>query len=187
MNTTPEDEPIKFGDSAHPTMATKITRGWIHKKVQRTIKTVASRTRLKLFGSLNLETMSITIDAYPTIDSQAMTQHFKTFKEKYPKARRIHLILDNAPYNKSAETLEAARECGIQLHFLPPYSPNLNAIEPVWRVMNECVRNNVVFNDAAHFKESIMNFFHNTWESIKHDLVNTIHDNFRAITPASSS
>jgi transposase len=35
----------------------------------------------------------------------------------------------------------------IKLHFLPPYSPNLNPIKRLWKVMNEKVRNNRLFDD----------------------------------------
>ena len=38
------------------------------------------------------------------------------------------------------------------LHILPPYSPNLNPIERVWKVMNEHVRNNEVFSSFKKFK-----------------------------------
>jgi len=42
---------------------------------------------------------------------------------------------------------EIATELNIKLHFLPPYSPNLNPIERLWKVMNEKVRNNRFFKD----------------------------------------
>ena len=55
MKTTPEDEPIEFGDGVHPTMATKIGRGWIRTGQEKLIKTIASRSRVNYFGSINLE------------------------------------------------------------------------------------------------------------------------------------
>lgn len=57
LNTLPEDEPIEFADAVHPTMATKITYGWIRKGQDKQIATIASRTRINLLGSINLETM----------------------------------------------------------------------------------------------------------------------------------
>ena len=70
MTTTLEDEPIEFGDGVHPTMATKVSYGWIRKGKEndKTIATTASRTRMNLMGSLNLQTMDVTIGAYKTID-----------------------------------------------------------------------------------------------------------------------
>jgi transposase len=148
LNTTPENEPIEFADGVHPTMATKVTYGWIRKGLNKPILTTASRTRLNMMGSINLETMEITIGSYETMDSLAMELHFKKLRKKYPKAPTIHLVLDQGSYNTSIETKKAARKNGITLHYLPPYSPNLNPIERVWKVMNEHVRNNRFFKTA---------------------------------------
>ena len=43
---TPANAPILFMDSAHPTMATKVTCGWIRKGLDKPIAQTASRTRV---------------------------------------------------------------------------------------------------------------------------------------------
>jgi transposase len=73
--------------------------------------------------------MSLTIRKYKTINSDAMKEHFKILREKYPKAPKIHLILNKGPYNRSHKTRDAAKKYGIQIHHLLPYSHNLNPIE----------------------------------------------------------
>jgi len=187
LNTTPENEPIEFGDGVHPTMATKVTYGWIRKgkDYDKEIKTTASRTRMNLMGSINLESMQVTIGSHETIDSLALEEHFKALRLKYPKAPKIHLILDRGSYNTSKETREAAKKHGIILHFLPPYSPNLNPIERLWKVMNEHVRNNVFFESAQAFKEKVMHFFKVTWPEIAQSMVDRINDNFQTLKQAS--
>jgi transposase len=187
LNATPEDEPIEFGDAVHPTMATKVTCGWIRKGQDKLIKTTASRTRMNLLGSINLQTMGVTIGTYETIDSKATEAHFKKLREKYPTARTVHLILDQGPYNKSQETQRAAKKYGITIHYLPPYSPNLNPIERLWKVMNEFVRNNVFFGSAREFKQAICDFFEKTWKQIAMSMTDRINDNFRIVNPASST
>ncbi|MCA6393170.1 MAG: IS630 family transposase [Cytophagales bacterium] len=181
LDTTPENEPIEFGDGVHPSMATKVSYGWIRRGQNKPISTTASRTRMNLFGSLNLETMSVLVGEYESINSASMADHFKKMREKYQKAPKIHLILDQGPYNKSSETQESARKYGIQIHYLPPYSPNLNPIERLWKVMNERVRNNVFFESAAHFKASIRHFFAKTWPDIATSMVDRINDNFQRV------
>jgi transposase len=182
MNTLPEDEPVEFGDGVHPTMATKVTYGWIRKGQTKTIPTTASRTRMNLVGSINLETMGVTIKDYETINSGAMEGHFEQLRQKYPKAPKIHLILDNGSYNKSHETKEAAKKCGIVLYYLPPYSPNLNPIERLWKVMNEHARNNRFFRSAKEFREAILEFFEKTWPAIAKSMVDRINDNFETLS-----
>lgn len=186
LNTLPEDEPVEFGDGVHPTMATKMAYGWIRKGIEKPVLTTASRTRINLMGSINLETMGVTIESYETLNSQAMEGHFEKLKQKYPKAPKIHLILDQGGYNTSKETKEAAAKRGIVLHYLPPYSPNLNPIERLWKVMNEQVRNNRFFHSAQEFREAISNFFDVTWPEIAHSMVDRISDNFQILKSASS-
>jgi transposase len=186
LNNTPEDEPIEFGDGVHPTMATKITYGWIRTGTHKPISTTASRTRLNLMGSINLETMKLTIGSYETINSTTMEQHFKKLREKYPKAPKIHLILDQGSYNVSAETKAAAEKHGIVLHYLPPYSPNLNPSERLWKVMNEYTRNNRFFESAKQFRQEIMNFFEVTWPKISLSMRDRINDNFETLNPVPS-
>ena len=42
------------------------------------------------------------------------------------------LILDNASFHKSKETIELIEKAGYKVLFLPPYSPDLNPIEKFW-------------------------------------------------------
>lgn len=183
LNETPEDEPILFGDGVHPTMATKVTDGWIRTGVNKPIATIASRTRMNLMGALNLESMQVTIGSYETIDSETMVKYFDRLKAAYPKASKIHLILDQGPYNISIVTREAAKKRGIRLHYLPPYSPNLNPIERLWKVMNEHVRNNRVFESAKEFRREITHFFEVTWPQIAMTSTDRINDNFQRLNP----
>lgn len=187
LNTISEEEPVEFGDGVHPTMATKVTYGWIRVGTVKPILTTASRTRVNLMGSINLETMDVTIGSYETIDSIAMEEHFKKLKKKYPCAPKIHLILDQGPYNTSADTKEAAKKYGVVLHYLPPYSPNLNPSERLWKVMNEHVRNNRFFHSAKEFRKAVIDFFEVTWPQIAHSMVDRINDNFETLKHTSSS
>lgn len=185
LNTILEDEPVEFVDAVHPTMATKITYGWIRKGQDKLISTTASRTRLNLLGSINLESMNVTIAAHETIDSKAMEKHFSALRKKYPKAPKIHVIADRGSYNTSRETKDAAEKYGIVLHHLPPYSPNLNPIERLWKIMNEFARNNRVFKTVADFRQSIDAFFLK-WPQIALSMVDRINDNFQVFNKVSS-
>lgn len=180
--STPDNEPLEFADAVHPTMATKITAGWIRIGVEKMIATTASRTRVNVFGSLNLADMSVTTSYADMINSAVVSQHFFKLRAKYPDAPKIHIILDNGPYNTSEEVKEAARLNKIQLHFLPTYSPNLNPIERVWKVMNEEVRNNRYFSFAKEFRMSFLDFFEKTWPSIALQKIDRINDNFRIVS-----
>jgi transposase len=186
LRETPLDEPILFGDGVHPTMSTKITKGWIRKGKSRPISTTGNRTRLNVFGALNLEAMQLITASFHRLNSEVMSEIFQKIRDKYPKAPKIHLILDQGPYNKALKTQEAAKEWGIVLHYLPPYSPNLNPIERVWKVMNEQVCNHVFFTSAKDFREAILTFLRVTWRKLAPDLTDRINDNFQLFKPVPS-
>ena len=69
------------------------------------------------------------------------------------------------------------------MHILPLYSPNLNPIERLWKVMNELSRNNQVFKTFNEFKEKIRTFFSDTWDTISDDFRTRINDNFQSLKP----
>ncbi|GHT98670.1 hypothetical protein FACS1894126_4380 [Alphaproteobacteria bacterium] len=62
----PEDEPMLFSDAVHPTMATKITHGWIKKGSGKIIETTASRTRMNIVGAIELAKMKVHKKDYKT-------------------------------------------------------------------------------------------------------------------------
>lgn len=168
------DEPILFVDGVHPSMQTKVAHGWIRKGQEKEIPTTASRTRINILGAINLKDMSvITEDCGKSINSQSILGFLDSIKEKYIEKNVIHLILDQASYNKAFEVREYAYKLGIHLHYLPPYSPNLNSIERLWKVMNEKARNNVFFETAKKFKMRIKQFFDDELDQILPDLRST--------------
>jgi len=79
---------------------------------------------------------------------------------------------------------ETERNKKFVLHILPPYSPKLNPIERLWKVMNEEVRNNIVFKSFKDFKSKIIAFLGDKWDTIKHDFSSRINDNFEKVKPA---
>ena len=182
---TPEAEPILFIDGVHPTMATKVTHGWIRTGKEKLISATASRTRLNLLGFLNLSSMHVGVQDYKTLNEDSMILFLRHIRKLYPKATKIHIILDQGPYNTSKKVKEAAKEYGIILHYLPTYSPNLNPIERVWKVMNEYARNNRFFRSAKEFRSAIFDFFEVTWDRISIFMIDRINDNFQCLKQTS--
>ena len=82
-----------------------------------------------------------------------MAIFFEKIRSQYKSSGIIHIILDGAGYNRSDITIDAAIKHNIKLHPLPPYSPTLNPIERLWKVMNEKVRNNRFFKNAKKFEK----------------------------------
>jgi transposase len=185
VGETPREEPILFIDSAHPTMATKVSCGWIKKGVDKPLAQTASRTRINVMGAVELAEMKVTSCCPDYVNTETTISFFELLKTTYPNAPKIHIILDQSGYHKSKLVQQAAVEMNIELHYLPPYSPNLNPIERLWKVMNEQVRNNVFFSSPKQFRETIAHFFEHNIAQILPLLRGRINDDFQTIKPAS--
>ena len=59
---------------------------------------------------------------------------------------------------------EKAKQCNIQLVYLPPYSPNLNLIERLWKFFKKKIRRNKYDELFDDFAKTIANFFENIHE-----------------------
>jgi transposase len=175
------NETILFIDAVHPTMATKISCGWIKKGQNKTIATVANKTRVNIIGAIELKSMNVVSDFVETVNADSIKKFFEKVKVSYPEFQKIHIILDQSGYHRSQAVKDAALAHGIELHYLPPYSPNLNPIERLWKVMNERVRNNVVFESAQAFRQQLSSFFDDTILKIKDTLFARITDKFQTI------
>ena len=187
LKTTVGDQPILFIDGVHPTQATKISYGWIRKGQKKAVKTTGSRTRLNIMGALNLKALtSPLICEYKTINEYNVSLFLNEIRKVYPDYnQKIHVILDGAGYHRSQLVKDWAEVVNIRLHYLPPYSPNLNPIERMWKLMNEHARNNRYFSSTREFREAISVFFNQTLPDIADSLTSRINDHFQVLTPAS--
>lgn len=61
--------------------------------------------------------------------------------------QKIYLVLDGAAYNKAKSVKKRAKELRIIILYLPPYSPNLNPIERLWKFMKKKVTANQYYEE----------------------------------------
>lgn len=74
----------------------------------------------------------------------------------------ITIVLDNARYQRCKLVMGKAAELGIELLFLPPYSPNLNLIERLWKFVKKEVLYSQYYDNFEKFKEAITNCLEET-------------------------
>lgn len=177
-----KNDEIYFMDGVHPTQATKIGYGWIRKGKTKDIETSASRTRLNILGAMSLSNISGTVsEQYKTINSESIIDLMNKLKKQHGNKGKVYIILDRAPYNRSDSVFKEAEKLNIKLEHLPAYSPNLNPIERLWKVMNEKVRNNRFFKNPKDFRKAINKFFKKILPDIGNQLSKRINDNFQAL------
>lgn len=151
---------LLFVDASHFVMGCDFL-GYIYGKVRRFIKTYSGRRRYNVLGALNFVTKKVTTvtnDAY--ITASEICDLLRKVAAEYA-GTPIYLILDNARYQKCAVVAELAMRLGIRLVFIPPYSPNLNLIERLWKHVKNRLRTKY-YDDFNAFQKKIDAIVNNT-------------------------
>ena len=123
---------LLFLDASHFIMGCDYL-GHVYGTVRRFIRTYSGRKRYNVLGALNFISKKITTVSNDTyITSVQICALLKKVASEYV-GKPIHLVLDNARYQRCKAVQELAKQLGINLVFIPAYSPNLNLIERIWR------------------------------------------------------
>jgi len=151
---------LLFLDGAHFVMGCDFL-GYIYGKTRRFVKTFSGRKRYNVLGALNFVTKKVTIVANDTyIKSAEVCEMLLKVAAEYT-GKVIHIVLDNARYQKCFLARDLAEELGIVLHFIPPYSPNLNLIERLWKHVKSRLRSKY-YDQFDAFKETIDSIIEDT-------------------------
>jgi transposase len=126
------------------------------------IPAASGRVRLNVLGAyepIHNEILKIVNKTY--ITAATLCEMLEMIKKKYGE-RKTTVVLDNARYQKCKIVAERAKELGIELLYLPTYSPNLNLIERLWRFVKKDCLYSKYYDTAEKFEAAI----HNSLESI---------------------
>ena len=125
-------------DAAHFVFAPFLGYLWCFTRIF--IKAPAGRKRFNVLGALDAishEMITVTNTGY--INAVSVCEMLSKIAIKYSNIP-VSIVLDNARYQKCKLVQEFADSLGIELLYLPPYSPNLNLIERVWKfVKKKCL------------------------------------------------
>lgn len=118
------------------------------------IRTFSGRKRYNVLGAIDFVTKKVHTIANDTyITATEVCEMFKKLTSEY-SGKEIHIVLDNARYQKCKIVAETAEKFGIFLDYIPPYSPNLNLIERLWKFVKAELRSKY-YNDFDEFKMKI--------------------------------
>ena len=144
---------LLFMDASHFVLGTDFLGG-IYSKTRRFVRTFSGRQRYNVLGAVNFATKKVhTVTNATYITATEICQMLKTVAVEY-SGKQIHIVLDNARYQKCELVTSLARELAIDLVYLPPYSPNLNPIERLWKFAKGKLRVKY-YRDFQSFKETI--------------------------------
>lgn len=156
-----KNDPIYFMDAVHPQHNTVAGYGWIKRGVEKEIKSNTGRQRLNINGAIDVQTMMAVTRTDETINAQSTLELFKQLEAQHPEATAIHVICDNARYYHCHLVAQFLVGSKVKLMFLPPYSPNLNLIERLWKYFRKTVLHNRYYEKFQQFKDACEGFFSN--------------------------
>ena len=115
-------------------------------------------TKLKAntFGFYALNGVSV-IDFKDHSKKEDVCEFFREIRCNNPE-NEIVVILDNFRSHHAKDSALCAEECNIKLIFLPPYSPDLNPIEFIWKSIKRVVSRTFI-TDLKHMKQIIFRNF----------------------------
>ena len=150
-----EQDQIYFVDGVHPQHNTIANYGWIKKGTTKHLKTNNGRQRTNINGAINIATKEVIYVEDERINAQTMIALLQQILQ-IQKEGKIHIILDNARYYHAQLVKDFLEEHSqIVLHFLPPYSPNLNVIERLWKILKKHVVYNKFYLKFEDFKKAV--------------------------------
>ena len=179
---------LLFLDGSHFVMGCDFL-GYIYGKTRRFIKTFSGRKRYNVLGALNFVTKKVTVVANDTyITAAEVCEMLHKVAAEYA-GKLVHIVLDNARYQKCEVVTKLAQELGITLHYIPPYSPNLNLIERLWKHVKGRLRSKY-YDVFDVFKETIDSIVEDTDKGSKELIDKLIGDSvqiFDTLVPINSN
>jgi transposase len=146
---------LLFMDAAHFVWQLYLGVLWCLSRIF--IPAASGRTRINVLGAYDpIKNVLVKIVNRSYINSSTVIELLERIKTLHLD-KAISIVLDNAKYQRCKAVIGKAAELGIELLFLPTYSPNLNLIERLWRfVKKECLYSKY-YKTANDFESAIVN------------------------------
>src|SRR3954469_17825949 len=144
---------VYFVDAAHFVFAPFLGCVWCAARLF--VRAASGRKRYNVLGALDAVThrlIRVTNHGYINAESVCALLHAVVAAGV---GLPITLVLDNARYQKCALVQGLAASLGIELLYLPGYSPNLNLIERLWRFVRKQSLDSIYYEDFARFTAAI--------------------------------
>lgn len=159
--SSPHEE-VFYVDEADIDLNPRVGATWMRRGEQALVLTPGQNIKYYIAAALNARTGAVVWVHGPRKNSDLFTKLIYAVHARYRKCRCIHFILDNYVIHKSRQTLDAldGLHGRIQLQFLPPYSPEANPIERLWKQLHDNVTRNHRFPDMQSLWNATQHFLH---------------------------
>jgi transposase len=141
----PAGEEAFYEDEVDIHLNPRIGRDWMLPGEQKTVLTPGQNQKHYLAGALHTRSGQVLWVGNGKKNSYLFLQLLRRLADAFPRAKKLHVVLDNYGIHSSRLVKWALTEefhGRIVLHFLPPYSPDHNRIERLWRELHANVTRN---------------------------------------------
>jgi transposase len=154
-----------YQDEVHFQAQTTITASWYKKGSAPQVKSLPGNYKVPYSGFVRPDTGELFISTPSWFTFETTIESVREYIKANPieDGKKFAMILDNAPWHKKAirliEDVNNAEYADIREKVvfvkLPPYSPDLNPIEQVWRITRRENTHNVFFKSKEDLKEKV--------------------------------
>jgi len=146
-------------DEVHFQRHSSLIRMWAPRGQQPRVLSASTRQKVGYFGALNLKTGYLLTKEASTFNAETFGDFLRYLLQRTPG--RLYLILDNASWHRARELKQFFNRNQRRLVriFLPPYSPELNPIERVWRITRRQVTHNRYFESTDQLNTALTSYF----------------------------
>lgn len=168
---------VFFVDAAHFVMGAFLGMVWAFARVF--VRTGSGRQRYNVLGAVETRDHDfVSVRTTGSVNAETICELIARIDIAYPD-EKITLVMDNARYQRNRKVAEVAESAGIELLYLPSYSPNLNLIERVWRLVKaKCLRNRY-HETFKGFVGAIDEFLDSLGGENRHFLKSLVTENFQ--------
>ena len=146
-------------DEVHFQRHSTLTRMWACRGQQPSVVSASTRQKVSFFGAVNPKTGSLLTQEASTFNGQTFGDFVRYLLQN--TKGKVYLVLDNAPWHKARDLKELFHKNRrrVERIFLPPYSPELNPAERVWRISRRHVTHNRYFASVQEMHWTLTSHF----------------------------
>lgn len=146
-------------DEVHFQRHTSLTRMWSPVGQQPRVASDSTRQKVAFFGAVNLKQGRLLTQTAPLFNAETFGEFLEYLLQH--TSGKIFLILDNARYHRAKDLQEFFTDNRRRLVrvFLPPYSPELNPIERIWRITRRKITHDRYFESVQELHTALSDQF----------------------------
>jgi transposase len=154
------DEVAYYVDEVDIHLNPRIGRDWMMPGEQTVVMTPGKNAKGYIAGALSVDGTDFVHAQWPKKNGDLFIALLGVLHRHHREARRIHLIVDNFVIHSCASVARLLARLGdrFRLHFLPPYCPNENKIERLWRDLHANVTRNHRCSSLEELLDEVRHF-----------------------------